>query len=300
MQESLVSENNLVFFSLNYAILTYVSEKFLMKLQIKPLITSVSLVIIIVLVIFLVKSKINTDSGTRIIFSDNNDTAQNNNDNQTDNGFSPTSIPLPEGKTRKLILYLDDNQNLTKDDKEKACGRCIDSVVVVTASDYMPNNLARDNVALVSKGGSVDFINPDLAKNIWGYLPDKNLLIPFTIFDTSASPAYAPTMKVYPAIGGINANIQSTSIEDTGDALITTYRIVDFVPLMKSYSEKGSKVWVQFTPRSKSPNQYYLAEGKLTVDPTLTDGQIETRWDLIEIPEDFDDTAKIKIIIPEF
>lgn len=271
-----------------------------MKLQIKALVTSLSFTAILVLSLFLIKSNINTDNSTQVVFSNDNAATSDESQPEIDNGFSPTAIPLPEEKERRITIFLDKDTDGRKGEDEKSCGRCFDSVVVVTANEVLPNNLSRENVSLVGKAGSIDFANNNLAKNVWGYLPDFDLLIPYTELQAEADPIYVPSIKVLPAIGGINANIQSISIEDTGDSLITTYRLIDFVPLLKSYTEEDSKVWIQFTPGAKSPNQYYLVEAELVNEEGTTGGYIEANWDFIEIPEDFDNTAKIKIIIPEF
>lgn len=222
-----------------------------------------------------VQKQADKDSASEVIL--NSDTS--------DNTLFQTPTPTIEAKvegiaTRKVQLYLDTNNDGTRNSAESGCNLCVSKTLIAgeELNSVLPAVSSFKQVSIGAEGTlkDTDFGSSNIT---WGYFPDRKVLVPPTLLllndGTTELQIAAKQIKV--SIDGINANIERIKIEGTQTKTVI-YEFEYLLPALQSALENNKPVWVQYIPDKNNPANYYLQSNTIKLDSTGNVTGVEGRY----------------------
>lgn len=197
---------------------------------------------------------------------------------ENDSNIEETVVPNPTGivslTTAPFVasVYIDGNNNGTKDNGEGPCVSCLIRQMVCAKSisnNVLPKTSDLFNVT-IKAGGALSTENLLDGNVCWASLDDKKVFIaPFTFMVGDSSIAVdVPSISANAIISGVNTHIKSiTNTADSGHL----YAFDLLIPILKTQYTDKKDVWVKYTPNLSTVDAYFIKPTKIEFD---ADGSI--------------------------
>lgn len=254
------------------------------------LILGVIVVVVLVLALYSNTNK-NSDNAEQLKTLENeqdltlgqeqNDTLENESEGDTPSDISPQPTKLitqePTILERKLIVFIDKNNDGLKDSNEVACTLCSGQSLLF-GEKYSGSLLpitAKINTASIDIKGTIKESALGTANIGWGVYSSKNIIIPTSdiAFGDGTLDKQIPAYEYIAKIAGVNANI--VQVEDIGSD--TEYHFKTLIPILKTNLENSKKLYVKYSLNPEE-SKYYIAEGAIKKD--IEDYIITVNWNV--------------------
>lgn len=198
-------------------------------------------------------------------------------------------------KDEKITVYLDKNNNLTKDSEEPICEQCIGKQIKSEIETPEGKKVISSNI---TEGGILE-LNDSKVFMSWGYFQDLKIIIPVFSYskDQEGQEINIPALEFAQIIEGENLNLSSIREDKISEGYYETeFNFQALIPAIENAIMSEKSIWLVYYPNKENIEEYFISLAK----PPAENGSLQFRgvWHIETGQENISNSQNYSLLLP--